>query len=965
MKESQFNQIVSQLFKSARADISVFCEQKWFELCRSEIYSNAFVQNHSLFIETLPQIWVGSDWLLAFTFNHPIQTIKLFESGDISRDLERSDYLTRLETSLQPCSNQDELMQILRITRRYEMSRIAWRAIAKLTTVQQTLAETSFFADACIAVTLDKLFSWQIERDGTPCDAAGNAQQLLVIAAGKLGGEELNFSSDIDLIFAFGEHGVTRGGGRSIENQAFFLRLAHNLIKVLDKQTADGRVFRVDMRLRPFGDAGALVMSFAALEAYYQEHGRDWERYAMIKARVINPKPTAQKIFLKKLLRRFSYRRYVDFSVIESLRELKQLIDRQTKRDYLSGDLKRGMGGIRELEFILQALQLIRGGKEPYLQHPNFLIALERISLTKSLDENSLLMIRENYLKLRQLENYVQMFSDQQTHQLPSSQDMQDRFAMIQQFPDWETLEKHINKLCEQNRNMFLATIRPANKSAVVMEKSHTQLETLRNVWSGLIKQQEALSSVAELFPATEAKLILDEILKLQSSRATRDSSRYARERLNVVMPTILVDLIAVENPVTTLSRINVLLDAIIRRSVYLSLLFENPKVRQLVVTILSKSAWISHILTSYPLTLDELITLNTSQIQPELFVQELQQRVLLADETDQEQQQDILRQFHRGTLLKIAVADCLAAMPIKQVQKCLTQLAEIVLKNSYQLAWNALCERYGEPDHFSFAIIAYGKLGSQELTYQSDLDLVFLYDAKTTLTTSKGEVASFEFALRLTQRIIHMLEMNTLSGKLYALDLRLRPSGASGSLVSSISQYQHYQETDAWIWEHQALVRARPVLGNEFICQQFEQIRSSALCQTRDSTELQQSVLEMRNKMRNKLSESSKDEIDLKNSPGALIDIEFMVQYWALKWGETVPQCLQSTHTDQLLMALHRAECISSGDYQTLSEAYWHYCQRINQMLLQYQSTTLTADTDVAISAAVLQIWQREMESI
>ncbi|MDU2732727.1 MAG: bifunctional [glutamate--ammonia ligase]-adenylyl-L-tyrosine phosphorylase/[glutamate--ammonia-ligase] adenylyltransferase, partial [Mixta calida] len=803
-------------------------------------------------------------------------------------------YADWLNAQLQPVSDEAALMRELRLFRRRMMVRIAWMQTTGASSTEASLQQLSALAEALIVAARDWLWQACCVEFGTPCNAAGEPQPLLILGMGKLGGGELNFSSDIDLIFVWPENGATRGGRRELDNAQFFTRLGQRLIKVLDQPTADGFVYRVDMRLRPFGDSGPLVLSFAALEDYYQEQGRDWERYAMVKARLMGNSDDRWSQELQQMLRPFIYRRYIDFSVIQSLRNMKGMIAREVRRRGLKDNIKLGAGGIRECEFIVQVFQLIRGGRERTLQQRALLPTLSAIEALHLLTQLQVNALREAYLFLRRLENLLQSIGDEQTQTLPADALNQARLAWAMGFANWDALHQALEQQMAQVRLIFNELI--GEDAPDGAEESENQ--EMSELWHDKLEQSE-LDSLLTHLDDGERKSVFRTLTEFRQDVDKRTIGPRGRLALDQLMPRLLNEACARVDADSTLRRLIPLLLGVVTRTTYLELLTESPGALKQLIRLVAASPMIASQLARYPLLLDELLDPATLY-QPtatDAYRDELRQYLLRIPEEDEEQQLEALRQFKQVQQLRIAAADIAGTLPVMKVSDHLTWLAEAMIQAVVQQAWNMMVQRYGRPSHLQqdergFAVVGYGKLGGWELGYSSDLDLVFLHDCPAeTVTDGERSIDGRQFYLRLAQRIMHLFSTRTASGILYEVDARLRPSGAAGMLVSTFDAFDEYQRHEAWTWEHQALVRARVVFGDEALAGRFNAIRRAILCLPRAPEALQKEVREMREKMRAHLSNRHKGRWEIKTDEGGITDIEFIAQYFVLAWAAEQPE--------------------------------------------------------------------------
>ncbi|GAB2190696.1 bifunctional [glutamate--ammonia ligase]-adenylyl-L-tyrosine phosphorylase/[glutamate--ammonia-ligase] adenylyltransferase [Sessilibacter sp. MAH1] len=878
-----------------------------------------------------------------------------------------------------------------------------WREFNSLSTHQEITFNLSELASACVQVSMDLHYQLLALQHGFPVGQfTQKIQPMLVLGMGKLGAWELNLSSDIDLIYAFPEAGETAfiesktaaviPRLKTLSNQEFFIRLGQKIIKSLDAQTADGFVFRVDMRLRPYGQSGALVANFNALEDYYQNQGREWERYAMIKSRVIassehtliDPQYSeARQRSLMNLLRPFSYRRYVDFSVINALRDLKAMINREVKLRGKTQDVKLGFGGIREVEFIAQAFQLIRGGREPQLQERRLLKVLPILSRLHHLSEQTTQALAENYLLLRRAEHGIQGWNDQQTQALPVDVPAQQALAVMMGYGTWDEFYDALQQVREQVNEEFQRVIDASG------ETSHQDNLTESRFWHGLVcgesNDEVLLEELSEMgFP--EAESTLEHLRGFLSCQELKRMSTTARDRLDKVMGQVLHEVAKLDiaeldwalsptqvSPVEVLKRVLPLLEAVARRSAYLILMQENPTVIKHLVRLFSASVWIAEQITRHPALLEALIDAANLHRVPEkvALTQELNQALLGIAHNDLETQMETLRYFRRAHALQVAACEVSGSLPLMKVSDYLTWVAEAILVQVLELAWQALVEKHGVPTDQNgpradkgFVIIAYGKLGGIELAHGSDLDLVFIHDCDPQLSTDgDAPIDNQTFYTRLGKKIIHILNTRTPSGRLYEVDMRLRPSGNSGLLVSSLSAFERYQKEQAWTWEHQALLRARPVAGTESLAQGFMALRREVLCMARDSAKLRQEVVEMRDKMLSHLgSKPNQPQFDIKHDRGGIVDIEFMVQYAALAWAHQFPALVTFSDNIRILDEIEQAGLMPSRDVQLMVDAYKAYRSIGHRLALQQQPNVLPADSLLDYRQAISALWQKSV---
>lgn len=909
---------------------------------------------------------------------------RLAEEGRLTTPLKLADYSLWCQQAISDEKGQlptDEagLQSALRLFRRAVMLRLLWRDAqfsGNSRQVWQTAAEVTSLAEVTTEAALAWLEDFYAPSWGKPYPQGTSLSQaesgevqplrLVVLGMGKLGAGELNLSSDIDLIFAYESQGETLGGKRSFDNQEYFTRIAQKLIALLDKTTAEGFVFRVDMRLRPYGDAGALVLSFNALLEYYQQQGRDWERYAMIKARVIAGDKQAGENLLDEL-RPFVYRKYLDFSAIEALRAMKAMINREVRRKSLENNIKLGLGGIREVEFISQVFQLIRGGRDTELQERSIKKVLPIIASLGLMPAEASKELLAAYEFLRDLEHALQGLADKQTQTLPEDALSQARIAWRCGFADWPALYDHLQLIKQQVRQHFDAVIADPEEE----QPEPTQIdEALACLWN---EQSDPVLAIEAFQQAgfQQAEKSLKVLQSLYSSRAVANMQQIGRERLNQLMPQLLMAVAATQNPDAALERTLWLVEAVLRRTAYLVLLTENPEALKQLVTICAASPWLAEQLAKMPILLDELLSPETlyTPADKNRLQDELRQHLSRIPEEDIEALMEALRYFRHANVLRVAASDLIAQRHLMKVSDYLTCIAEVLLEQVLNQTLRDLTQRYGrpklsngEPADSGFIIVGYGKLGGIELGYGSDLDLVFIHDGHPT-QASDGEKSldSVTWFSRLGQRIIHFLATATPSGQLYEVDMRLRPSGNAGLLVSSLKAFADYQTNQAWTWEHQALVRARVVCGDEKLAEQFNQLRGAILGQPRDLTKLREDVVSMREKMRINLG--SKQEADnlfhVKQDAGGLVDIEFIVQYLVLAYSHAHPELYAFTDNMRILDALAATGVLPEAQANSLQKAYLVYRQATHHAALEKAGTSLPAEPWAEYRQQVTQIWQ------
>ncbi|WP_203008938.1 bifunctional [glutamate--ammonia ligase]-adenylyl-L-tyrosine phosphorylase/[glutamate--ammonia-ligase] adenylyltransferase [Pseudomonas paraversuta] len=925
------------------------------------------------------RVSAASDFFIEQSLRDPVMLLDLVRSGELDRSFKPGELCGQIAEAVETAATDDELGRVLRRQRTRQQIRIIWRDLNRQADLVETCRDLSDMADASIDQAYRWLYQRHCQQFGTPTGhRSGEPQPMVILGMGKLGAVELNLSSDIDLIFAYPEGGETVGAKRALDNQEFFIRLGQRLIKALDPMTVDGFVFRVDMRLRPYGSSGALVLSFNALEQYYQDQGRDWERYAMIKARVVAG-DQAMGAQLLSLLRPFVYRRYLDFSAIEALRTMKQLIQQEVRRKGMADNIKLGAGGIREVEFIAQAFQLIHGGRDLSLQQRPLLTVLGILEGQGYLPAQVVSELREGYEFLRYTEHAIQAIADRQTQMLPDTEQDQARIAFMMGFDNWAAFHEQLMMWRGRIDWHFRQVIADPDEEEDIDEGELIVGGEWLPLWEEV---QDDAAACAQLQEAgfVDAPNALKQLASLRSSPQLRAMQRLGRERLDAFIPRLLAQAVEHANPDLVLERVLPLVEAVARRSAYLVLLTENPDALRRLLTLCAASPWIAEQITRFPLLLDELLNesrLFKPPLAPELAA-ELRERLTRIPEDDLEQQMEALRNFKLAHRLRVAASEIAGSLPLMKVSDYLTWLAEAILQQVLALAWRQTVAKYGTPQRVDgslcdpgFIIVGYGKVGGIELGHGSDLDLVFIHDGDPNADTDGPKpIDSAQFFTRLGQRIIHLLTAQTNSGQLYEVDMRLRPSGASGLLVSSLGAFERYQQSEAWTWEHQALVRARVLVGCKQVGAAFEQVRASILCRERDLPTLRQEVSEMRAKMRGNLGTritaagtaenafQATVPFDLKQDAGGIVDIEFMVQYAALAWSREHPAVLRYTDNIRILEGLEQDGLIPAADAALLREAYKAFRAVAHRQALQKEAGVVTGDQFVVERQHVRRIW-------
>ncbi len=918
------------------------------------------------FGDELFPVWAYSLYAASLMETRPGLLAELIRSGELWRAHTRQALEARLASDMAEVPEGDErlLASRLRLSRHREMLLIAWRDLNGLADLEETMLATSDLADCLISHAHDFLYHKLIQTHGTPRTSNGEAQRMVVLGMGKLGGRELNFSSDVDLVFSYPEAGET-DRSKPVDNGVFFTRLGQAMISALHKVTAEGFVYRVDMRLRPFGESGALVVHFDAMESYYEVHGRGWERYALLKARPIAGDIEAGEVLLARL-NGFIYRRYLDYSVIRQLREMKAMISAQAQKKGAEDDIKLGPGGIREVEFCTQVFQLVGGGRDRHLQQRSLLKALDHIARRGLLAEEDAYALKMAYVFLRRAENRLQMQRDQQTQTLP--QDPLDRWRLASSmgFMDWDAFSVELSRQRRTVTQQFEA----------IFERSETaeDRDEAPSVWDLLVQGEDVVEEL-ELMGFAEAPRIADLLAGFARDVRSMSLSEASAERMAEVIPDVLEALVNTEHQEAATIRVLLVMKSIARRSVYFSLLSEHPRALEQLVRLCDVSQWIAEQIAAFPLLLDELLNPLERSMPPNRaeLVRRLDEQLERIDISDEELLLDTLRHFKNRQVLRVAATDILDLFPVMKVSDHLTWIAEVLLDKVASLAWDYSMQRYGKPmfeeegrrQSASFGIVAYGKLGSLELGYGSDLDLVFLHDSRGARQQTDGErsIANGEFFARLIRRLVSMMTVYTAAGALYEIDLRLRPSGNAGMLVTTLEAFRRYQEEKAWTWEHQALVRARYVCGPEHLGEAFAKVRSDVLRRPREQALLQQEVREMREKMWQEHASISSQWFDLKKSPGGITDIEFMVQYMVLAHAAEHPELCRWTDNVRLLQTLAETGVMDARCAESLEEDYRTLRDELHHRKLRGQTPRVPADLFASQRETAKRCWSRYLE--
>ena len=833
------------------------------------------------------------------------------------------------------------LKALLRQLKQRAYARIAARDLAGLAPLSEVTECMTLIAELAVSKAVEVLSLGLVERHGQPRGADGRVQEMIVVGMGKLGGRELNVSSDIDLIFVFPEDGDTDATGsssRAISNFEFFTRLGRGLINAIADATEDGRVFRVDMRLRPNGDSGPLVCSFEMLENYFITQGREWERYAWIKAR---PLTGSRHDELEKVRHPFVFRKYFDFGAINAMRELHAQIRREVAKKDMADNVKLGPGGIREIEFIAQVFQLIRGGRDTPLQIKPTQSVLKLLAERGILTPDAAAELAAAYIFLRRLEHRLQYLDDAQTHSLPTDAGDRQRVTKAMGFASFEALLEELDD--------HRATV-SRHFEQVFADPNHGQ-HALAALWqdAGSGDHDDRFEGLGYRNPPAAAQ----RMAALRAGPLYQQMSQDIRSRFDALVPRLIEAAAALPNPDETLSRGVDLLESISRRAAYLALLQQYPQALQKVAQLVSSSSWAASYLQRHPILLDELLDPRLLDAVPDwtAFRAHLATR-LAALEPDTEQQMDTLREVHHAQVFRLLTQDVAGLLTVEKLADHLSELADILLDAAISGAWKKISRRHSEAPRF--AVISYGKLGGKELGYASDLDLVFLFDDPA---PEAGENYG-----RLGTRLNTWLSAQTSAGQLFETDLRLRPNGDSGLAVSSMESFRKYQLESAWVWEHQALTRARFSAGDRAVGEAFERIRCEVLRQQRDLAKLREEVLAMRLKMvdaHGTKGDERERVFDLKHDPGGLVDVEFMVQYLVLGYSHQFPELTGNLGNIALLKIAADLGLIPPDLAETVRNAYRDYRRMQHELRLNAARARVAPDLVQQRVDAVRELWR------
>ena len=902
-----------------------------------------------------------SEFVSNTIYSYPKECCQLIEQGaldDPSFHIEPASYVKEyVDDKL----SDFDLKRRLRVLRRIHYMAIAWRDLCGFADINEVFEKLSSLAEAVVLRLLEVVRSQLKKVYGDAFDSDGSPLPLLVIGMGKLGGRELNFSSDIDLIFTYPMEGET-SGPRVVTFREFFSKIVQRMANFLSDITSDTFCYRIDLRLRPFGDAGAIVNSFDALQVYYETQGRTWERYALVKGRILGQSEELDSYAaeLTSMLRPFVYRRYLDYGAIQSLRKLKHLIESEVRRRCLNNNFKLGKGGIREIEFISQAFALMRGGRYTELREESLRKSLKNIISLDLIPREICEKLDESYVYLRRLENIIQEISDKQTQNLPDNSKDMARVVAAMNYDSEEHFRADLDEVMQFVHEEF--------KKVVADEEDSEEDYKNFDLWEADSDLEEMC---AELEPHMANKEntrdMAGDIITLKTSLARMPVGPVGRETLLELMPKVIYLIAKEQQSAALFKRMSGLIEKIALRTPYIQLLRDKNEVLERFIELLKENHFASELITSHPILLDELFIPQyfTKPPSPDEFLSMLQEQLLRIDRDDLEAVMEELRLFKKIMVFRIALSDKAGKLPLMKISDALTWLAEALIKELIVIAWELNVQKYGEPEGRSvndpgIAVIGYGKLGGIELGYKSDLDMVFLKRAGDGVTNGENGVPESIFYQRLVQRIMHLATTTTVGGILYDLDMRLRPDGDTGVLISDTDSFDLYQKGRAWTWEHQALVRARPIAGSADIIEKFNQIREEVIRAEKDDKKLKEDVVGMREKMRSHLDRSSDKLYDIKHGVGGMIDIEFISQYLLLKYAPIYPQMKLWSDNVRILEECSNLGIVDKSITDELIAAYIDIRQVYHELSLADLPRLISVADRIPATYRVEEIWKK-----
>ena len=918
-------------------------------------------------LEPLARVLACSPFAVRSFTRRPEILVDLLAGDRLARPMSAGELLQLAGAALEECRQEASFMREIRWYRHREMCRILWRDLNDLSTIEESLGELTELANACILSALEFARTNVAARHGLPYAGPDEPSEMAVIGMGKLGGGELNFSSDIDLIFVYSEQGRT-DGAIPIDASRFHTMVCQQLIRLLDQRTVDSFVYRVDTRLRPFGNSGPLVVKTSSLENYLARSARAWERYAWIKARVINPCEMSESLY-KELLRPFVFRRYLDYSVFESLRDMKSKIEREALRKDKAADIKLGRGGIREIEFITQSMQLVRGGANPDLRGRSLREMLARLGERGFVSPTTSTELDQSYCYLRRLENRLQGMDDRQTQALPDDNEGRTRLAFAMGHSQWDSLEEETASHRETVAGHFAAIV---FRQDDLPQAQAAPPGDLAAVWAG---ETENAREILAAYGFSDPDVALESMQAVQQASDYARMDQTGRKRLNLLIPKLIETAAKEPQPGLTLARTLRVVASIARRSAYLALLYENAAARDRLVHVCGLGETLTKQLCSFPWLVDELLDgrITEQVLDLEQLEQELDFRLVRTANESEEIRLAAISEFKQAAAFRVGVLDLARGLPLMRVSDLLTGIAELVIDRSLEHVWEELVAEYGSPGcsvdgrrvPAGFAVIAYGKLAGLEMSYSSDLDLVFVYDAQgeDQVTDGPRSISNPDFFFRVARRVITVLTTRSITGRMYEVDTRLRPSGRSGMLVSSLQALETYQRESAWTWEHQALLRSRAIAGAPNVRDSFESLRMRTLREAVRRDNLRTRVTEMRQRMLADAPRVGKGRFGIKHARGGLQDIEFIVQYLVLNHARKHPDLAAWPDNVRQLETLAAHGVLSQDESDTLTRCYLEYREILHHRSLAERPAHVPAQEMAERAAAVSALWQRYLQ--
>ena len=926
-----------------------------------------FLQNRSFFIiedeikKELACLFQVSNFAINICSSYPNILANFLCNICYEKPLNLDNLKFFLDEKLMNIQEEKDFMKKIRILHHEQMLRILWRDANDYVAIENTMEELSIVADSFLDIALNWLYQKLVKKLGSP-EINGIKQQMVIFGMGKLGGSELNFSSDVDLIFCYPKVAITKHEERTTDHHVFFNKLSRSLIKVIETITSDGFVYRVDMRLRPYGTQGHLAISFNSMEQYYQNQGRDWERYALVKARPVAGDIKAGYKLLQAL-EPFIYRRYLDFSAIDSLRYIKSLILKDIKKRKIKDDIKHGAGGIREIEFVVQFFQLVYGGKKKQLQQQNLMLALEQIEHLNLLKNDETKILGESYIFLRNVEHLLQIYEKRQTHMLPLGPS---RVQLIAESMNFINSEKFENAL-----KLYRASVNKIFNELLKLKNSESKSTV---IWQQLWEMKHPPKKDIQLLKSKNfqnAENVYERLLLIKKSQLLDISNTSSKRIIDKFFPVFLQKCATENDPFQAYSRTLFVVQNVLKRTVYLKLLMEKPEVLDKLIKLCQKSEWMSQEIAKFPALLDELlININISKPpDKDTLKYELKNQIKFIEEDDVDLRLEALCYFKISNILKAVVSVMFKHMVLIDKSNYLTWVAEVILDEIVEMSWNIMVKKYGLPhgvkkNEKPFIVLGYGKFGGLEMGLDSDLDLVFIHNTDPhALTSSNACIDNQIFFSRFAQKIIRFCSLETHSGKLYETDIRLRPSGNSGLLVSTLNGYIKYIEEKAWVWEIQALVRARVICGNlALIKDEFENARKLVIQKKRDIVLLREEVKKMRIKM-NSLDTSNIYIFNMKYGRGGIVDIEFLVQYTVLLHANICPSLVTWTDNIRILEIIKKQKLIAVCDSDEITRIYILLRSKIFKKSLNYETACIESSEFILERNHIIKLWNKYLD--